>query len=313
MSRRPPLPGELPVQVRRFVEELRLHKDRSGLSLAALAAKTAYSRASWHRCLNGRALPPWPPVDTLGRLVDADRARLRVLWESAAETWKAAEQDTKCRTGGAGRGTDGAEDRSGRGAADGGPSGFVGPARGGRGPRRVRVAAVGAVVAAAALAVVMVVRPWQDESRTAAGPPGAPAGDPPWPWALRPAGTRPEGADCRGRACRGRDPFREGCDRDGTTVHTLTAFGRTLSLHYSPACRAVWAEVSPARGTTRLLVTGSGSGVTVRTAHDGQSHTAMADAGPDAARASVGVAGHQLGVTAHDSWADPVNDGSGRA
>jgi hypothetical protein len=49
MSRGEPLPEELPAQVRRLVEELRLHKDRSGLSLAVLSTKTAYGTSTWYR------------------------------------------------------------------------------------------------------------------------------------------------------------------------------------------------------------------------------------------------------------------------
>jgi len=43
------LPAHLPPEVRRFVERLRLLKDRTGLSLGAMAAKTAYSASSWQR------------------------------------------------------------------------------------------------------------------------------------------------------------------------------------------------------------------------------------------------------------------------
>ncbi|MCM1970239.1 helix-turn-helix domain-containing protein, partial [Streptomyces sp. G1] len=44
-----PLPDDLPPEVRHFVTQLRLLKDRTGLSLVALGARTAYSKSSWER------------------------------------------------------------------------------------------------------------------------------------------------------------------------------------------------------------------------------------------------------------------------
>ncbi|WP_256090352.1 helix-turn-helix domain-containing protein, partial [Actinacidiphila rubida] len=38
--------------------ELRVLTDRTGLSLSALAHRTPYSKSSWERYLNGKALPP---------------------------------------------------------------------------------------------------------------------------------------------------------------------------------------------------------------------------------------------------------------
>ncbi|MGV9644337.1 helix-turn-helix domain-containing protein [Streptomyces sp. NPDC003514] len=53
-----PLPEGLPPEVRHFVEQLRLLKDRTGLSLVALGARTAYSKSSWQRYLNATQPPP---------------------------------------------------------------------------------------------------------------------------------------------------------------------------------------------------------------------------------------------------------------
>ncbi|MEU5108876.1 DUF2690 domain-containing protein [Streptomyces sp. NPDC021354] len=312
MARWRPLPGDLPPRARRLVEELRLHKDRSRLSLTSLAAKTAYSSSSWHRYLNGRALPPWEAVDALGRLTRADRGLLRVLWESASDAWTAGqgaqtEQSAQTvRTAGEPREPEGAQ------GSDRGPST---PAR----PRRPsRRTAVGAAVAVcgllAAFLALLVIRPWGDGVRPRSAPPGAPEGSPAWPWELRSQGTGPTGTHCAARSCQGRDPYRDGCDRDSVTVHALSAHGRTLRLRYSPVCRAVWAEVDPADGTGQLLA--AAAGATTQTAARGAAHTAMVAADQHKARACVVVAGQQLGVTEHDSWIGPVGavsgDGTGR-
>ncbi|MDW6064763.1 DUF2690 domain-containing protein [Streptomyces sp. FXJ1.4098] len=312
MARWRPLPGELPPQARRLAEELRLHKDRSRLSLNSLAAKTAYSSSSWHRYLNGRALPPWEAVDALGRLTRADRGLLRVLWESASDAW-AAEQSPK-----ESEDSKAAEEPEAEEAAEAAPRG-VGSAAGrawlpGRVRRLSRRTVVGAVVAGcgllAVLLLLLLVRPWSGDTRPRSTPPGAPEGSPAWPWDLRASGSASADGRCAGRSCQGRDPYREGCDRDSVTVHALSADGRTLRLRYSPVCRAVWAEVDPAGGTEELLA--AAAGAATQTAARGATRTAMVAADQHRARACVVVAGRQLGVTEHDSWIGPVSGGTGR-
>ncbi|MFI0739629.1 helix-turn-helix domain-containing protein [Streptomyces sp. NPDC021100] len=90
MPRWKELPASLDQRVSQFVVQLRRLKDRSGLSLAALAAKTSYSRSSWERYLNGRQLPPRGAVEELARVCGTDAARLLVLHEIAEEAWPSA-------------------------------------------------------------------------------------------------------------------------------------------------------------------------------------------------------------------------------
>ncbi|NSL42715.1 helix-turn-helix transcriptional regulator, partial [Streptomyces sp. 8P21H-1] len=90
MSRWKKLPDSLDPQVRQFVVHLRRLKDHSGLGLAALADRTAYSRSSWDRYLNGKALPPLGAVEALARACDTDPVRLVAQWEVAAEAWGTA-------------------------------------------------------------------------------------------------------------------------------------------------------------------------------------------------------------------------------
>ncbi|WP_330455867.1 XRE family transcriptional regulator [Streptomyces sp. NBC_00820] len=62
---------------------LRELKDRTGLSLAALAARTPYSKSAWHRYLTGCQRPPRPAVEALSRLAGADPAAVLARWEAA--------------------------------------------------------------------------------------------------------------------------------------------------------------------------------------------------------------------------------------
>ncbi|MFJ5301413.1 helix-turn-helix domain-containing protein [Streptomyces sp. NPDC088350] len=82
-----PLPDDLPAEVRNFVEQLRLLKDRTGLSLVALGARTAYSKSSWHRYLNATQPPPRQAVVALCRVAGVDPERIGVRWELAVQAW----------------------------------------------------------------------------------------------------------------------------------------------------------------------------------------------------------------------------------
>ncbi|WP_037860982.1 helix-turn-helix domain-containing protein [Streptomyces sp. NRRL S-340] len=85
-----PLPDDLPPEVRHFVEQLRLLKDGTGLSLVSLGARTAYSKSSWQRYLNATQPPPRQAVAALCRvagLAGADAERHTVRWEMAVKVW----------------------------------------------------------------------------------------------------------------------------------------------------------------------------------------------------------------------------------
>ncbi|MEJ8650089.1 helix-turn-helix domain-containing protein [Streptomyces sp. MS1.AVA.3] len=89
MSRWKGLPASLDHRVRHLVVQLRRLKDHSGLSLAALAARTSYSKSSWERYLNGKKLPPRAAVEALARVCEADVPRLLALHEVAEQAWNA--------------------------------------------------------------------------------------------------------------------------------------------------------------------------------------------------------------------------------
>ncbi|MEV5955904.1 helix-turn-helix transcriptional regulator, partial [Streptomyces sp. NPDC051987] len=87
MTRWQPLPGTLPREARHLVEQLRVLKGRTGLSLAELARRTAYSKSSWQRYLSGDRLPPRAAAQVLCRLAGGDQGRLLALWELAEQAW----------------------------------------------------------------------------------------------------------------------------------------------------------------------------------------------------------------------------------
>lgn len=87
MTRWRPLPDALPREARHLVGQLRVLKDRTGLSLAELARRTAYSKSSWQRYLSGAKQPPRGAVQALCRVAGADQARLLALWDLADQTW----------------------------------------------------------------------------------------------------------------------------------------------------------------------------------------------------------------------------------
>ncbi|MEU8943857.1 helix-turn-helix transcriptional regulator [Streptomyces sp. NPDC048489] len=126
-----PLPDELPAEVRHFVEQLRLLKDGTGLSLAALGARTAYSKSSWQRYLNATQPPPRQAVAALCRvagLTGVDAERFGVRWELAVRVWPREPAPPRLPVGGPA--ADGAADahgaRAGHGGAprDAGASGY---------------------------------------------------------------------------------------------------------------------------------------------------------------------------------------------
>lgn len=91
MPRWKALPEELDPQLREFAGQLRRLVDRSGLSLAAVADRTGYSKTSWERYLNGRLLAPKGAVVALAEATGAQRHHLTTMWELAERAWSRSE------------------------------------------------------------------------------------------------------------------------------------------------------------------------------------------------------------------------------
>lgn len=95
VSRWKALPDSLDDRVQQLVVQLRRLKDRSGLSLSSMASKTGYSRSSWERYLNGKALAPRQAVEELARVSGVGTTRLLVLHELAEEAWRTEDGATE--------------------------------------------------------------------------------------------------------------------------------------------------------------------------------------------------------------------------
>lgn len=91
MPRWKSLPEDLDPQVKEFASQLRRLVDRGGLSVAALADRTGYSRTSWERYLNGRLLAPKGAVVALAEVTDTNPVHLTTMWELAERAWSRAE------------------------------------------------------------------------------------------------------------------------------------------------------------------------------------------------------------------------------
>ncbi|MEU6389476.1 helix-turn-helix domain-containing protein [Streptomyces sp. NPDC046939] len=173
------LPDSLDQRVRQCVVQLRRLKDRSGLSLASLASKTRYSRSSWERYLNGKALPPRQAVEELARITGADPVRLLVLHEMAEEAWQAAVPSSSAGAkGGSGPGAEdeASAEQSGEAeqsdAAEESGASAVGPRTSGERPAVMRprgvprLVVLAAVVAAALVGVgvgLLIAESWDDD------------------------------------------------------------------------------------------------------------------------------------------------------
>ncbi|WP_327115487.1 DUF2690 domain-containing protein [Streptomyces sp. NBC_01341] len=91
MPRWKPLPEELDPQLREFTGQLRRLVDRGGLSLAAVADRTGYSKTSWERYLNGRLLAPRGAVIALAEVTGTQQNHLTTMWELAERAWSRSE------------------------------------------------------------------------------------------------------------------------------------------------------------------------------------------------------------------------------
>ncbi|WP_063768380.1 XRE family transcriptional regulator [Streptomyces griseus] len=85
------LPDELDPQVKEFAGQLRRLVDRSGLSIAAVADRTGYSKTSWERYLNGRLLAPKGAIVALAEVTGTHPVHLTTMWELAERAWSRSE------------------------------------------------------------------------------------------------------------------------------------------------------------------------------------------------------------------------------
>ncbi|MEU2771863.1 DUF2690 domain-containing protein [Streptomyces sp. NPDC007162] len=230
----------------RLAASLRELRARTGLSLAALATKTAFSKSSWERYLNGKSLPPRQAVQELCRLAGEPDGRCLALWEIAESEWS-------------GRG----KEKPAPAATGASPTAAPAPASRLAGHRSVVavavLAAVCAVTVGAVAVAVALLRPGAEgDARASAEAPRS----------QDPASSAPR---CRGAACEGRNPMGMRCAASPVTLATRhTAGGAWLEVRYSKECGASWARMWGTRVGDRLEVTADGRvhGAEIRTAAD---------------------------------------------
>ncbi|MFW6695325.1 helix-turn-helix domain-containing protein [Streptomyces sp. MAR4 CNX-425] len=250
-----------------LVEAMRELKERTGVSLAALAERTAYSKSSWERYLNGKSLPPRQAVRDICSVAGEPAGRLLGLWEIAEAHWRGR---TAVGPPGAGERTPSPPEPS--------P-----PRPWGRGGRvMLALAAAWTLVAVGTTALVLLPLPVfgaaEDDPALASAPSPVPG--------------------CRGADCEGRDPMRLICGVGPETlsVHS-TATGAHVELRHSEKCGASWARAWGTEIGDRLemRVGGPAHGVRVRTRDDTETYiyTDMAAARPGSTvRACFRPAGH---------------------
>ena len=222
-------------EVHHLLERLREAKDGTGLSFAALAARTSYSKSSWERYLNGKTLPPRDAVDALAKLSGADPARMLALWRLADRAWSG--RDARDTAAGGETRRESAVDSPARAdvRADTPPL----PPRERNLSRRTVVAAA----AGAALAAALGAGAWTT-------------------WAWTHGGGREEAAPrlstgpCRGESCTGRNSEQRDTDcwTDADTRARREIAGRVVELRVSLMCRASWGRITEQRRGDRVWV-----------------------------------------------------------
>lgn len=246
----------------RLAAALRELRTRTGLSLAALAAKTAFSKSSWERYLNGRTLPPRAAVQELCRLAGEPDGRCLALWEIAESEWSGRATE-------AGRADTPAQASSPVTSPAADPAPPADPAeaaQGGRHRGAVTVAVLASVcaVAVGGVAVALLLLPRHSgEARPAAG------------------ATSPHGPHCRASSCEGKNPIDMYCAPRPDTIATHhTATGAWLELRYSKECGTSWARTWGGRIGDRIEMSADGrvrgAEVADRADADGFVYTPMA-------------------------------------
>ncbi|MFC1438673.1 DUF2690 domain-containing protein [Streptacidiphilus sp. N1-10] len=255
-----------PPECVRLAAELRLLRERCGLTLSALSAASPYSRSSWQRYLAGRTLPPWPAVRTLCELAEEPEPRLEAMWELAESAWSrrtatlatpsvpsvpsaqmadpagpvGSSQDADVRT------EEPPTAEPGEPAEPGPVVPAVAPAGGaaGRARRRWTIGLAAGGVALLACTALTV------SAADGGASPGAGSAHP---------SSSAFHVGCTGAACDGLDPGTELCGVEPQTLlHVQTPAGVGLEIRYNPLCQAAWARVWNARSGDRLSLSTQG-------------------------------------------------------
>ncbi|RDL07297.1 helix-turn-helix protein [Streptomyces sp. HB202] len=231
----------------RLVSALRELRAGAGLSLAALAARTPYSKSSWERYLNGKSLPPRQAVRELCRLANEPDGRLLALWEIAESQWSGRAAIPASAPP--------SDEPTQRNPQKPPPSAGTGWRRLGRSRLLVVLASAYTVIVGGVAVLLFLLLP--DSEAQEAGQPAS------VPFSLAP--------QCHGAACEGRDPMRLICGIDADTLASYrTATGAHIELRHSRKCGASWARTWGTEIGDRVDVTAGGPthGVRIRNEDD---------------------------------------------
>ncbi|MFJ8845752.1 helix-turn-helix domain-containing protein [Streptomyces cyaneofuscatus] len=203
--------------------QLRSLRLRRGLTLSALARRTSYSRSSWERYLNGKALPPRAAITEFAAAVGVPATALLIQREQEQDGRRPGSRGPLPHEEPAAPGGDvPSEAPQHEGPAEAAP-----PA----GPSRTRTTLVSAVSACTALVAGILIGGWIFGGNEAEGQ------------NREKARSEPQ---CREFECRDKDSQRTGC-HIGAWTAAATWSGRTyIELRYSPACRSAWARITDA-------------------------------------------------------------------
>ncbi|MFI0739630.1 helix-turn-helix domain-containing protein [Streptomyces sp. NPDC021100] len=255
----------LPAECARLAAVLRELRERTGLSLAALGGRTAFSKSSWERYLNGKKLPPREAVEALCALAGEPPARPLALWELAEQRWTGRAASAPGDTGGGAGGAPVPPPGPVDAPAAPVPTAAV-PDTGRRAGRRVPgwYLVVGAVALAAAVLLALVLLSDEDAATGTAPGPGAagssyaqsaPSGmSVPSP----PSYAQSFEPGCHGKDCEGADAQAMGCGAQGlpvTLASRRSAGGDRIEIRYAEKCGAVWAKATGLRLGDRVELT----------------------------------------------------------
>ncbi|MFD3306915.1 DUF2690 domain-containing protein [Streptomyces sp. NPDC058694] len=252
MTRTTPSPSPSPERAR-LAAALRDLRTRTGLSMVGLAERTAFSKSSWERYLNGKSVPPRDAVRELCRLASEPEGRCLALWEIAESEWsgraaQARPSDTPAEAPAeapmtapepvpSARSTPASRsERSGPASRDETRAGHRGAA--------VAVLASVCAVVVGGVAITLFLVLGQDAPRSSSSASSSPSAT---------------GPRCRGAACEGRSPMDMKCGVGPQTLASYrTASGAMLELRHSETCGASWARMWGTRIGDRLEVTADG-------------------------------------------------------
>ncbi|PCG84982.1 hypothetical protein CIB93_16690 [Streptomyces sp. WZ.A104] len=263
---------------------MRFLRTRSGLTLNGLAERTSYSRSSWERYLNGKAVPPRAALNEFAAAVGVAAPPLQQLREEEKRSWRSGSREgPPHRESAAGESPGAAPPPEGDRNPAEVPAVLDVPEKmdsPGRGHRR-RMTLMSIASAFLALVAGILLGAWMfggnDAERT---------------------GRQNAGIDpgCIEFECRNKDSQRVGCHLGAWTA-AATWSGRTyVELRYSPRCRAAWARITEAEVGDTARVEGP-RGVRSQRAvtYENDVYSPMVEAPyPAAARACAVVGGKEV-------------------